>query len=56
MTSLSAFLSDQLGRKALSKPLRELCRYLVQALDEDGFLENEDIDAVCALGVPEELV
>ena len=26
MTSLSAFLSDQLGRKALSKPLRELCR------------------------------
>ena len=56
MTSLSAFLSDQLGRKALSKPLRELCRYLVQVLDEDGFLEQEDIDAVCALGVPQELV
>ena len=55
MTSLPAFLSDQLDRKALSKPLRELCRYLVQALDEDGFLEQEDIDAVCALGVPEEL-
>ena len=44
MTSLSAFLSDQLGRKALSKPLRELCRYLVQVLDEDGFLEQEDIE------------
>ena len=56
MTSLPAFLSDQLDRKALSKPLRELCRYLVQALDEDGFLEQEDIDAVCELGVPDALV
>ena len=56
MTSLSAFLSDQLGRKALSKPLRALCRYLVQVLAEDGFLEQEDIDAVCALGVPQKLV
>ncbi len=40
----------------LPKPLRELCQYLVQALDEDGFLEQEDIDAVCALGVPQEMV
>lgn len=56
MTSLQAFLSDQLSRKALSKPLHELCMYLAQALDKDGFLEQEDIDAVCALGVSQELV
>lgn len=56
LTSLPAFLSDQLDRRVLPKPLRELCQYLVQALDEDGFLEQEDIDAVCALGVPQEMV
>lgn len=56
LASLSAFLSDQLDRRALHTPLRELCMYLVEALDEDGFLEQADIDAAEAMGVPNALL
>lgn len=56
LLSLSAFLSDQLDRRALHAPLRELCGYLVEALDEDGFLEQADIDAAEAMGVPKALL
>lgn len=56
LASLSAFLSDQLDRRALHTPLRELCGYLVEALDDDGFLEQADIDAAEAMGIPKALL
>lgn len=55
-TSLTAQLNDQLERRRLAPPLRELCRYLVQLLNEDGYLEQEDIEDIQELGVPEELL
>lgn len=56
LTSLTMLLMDQLARKPLSDPLRKVCRYLVQALDEDGYLEQEDLDTLYSLGVPKPLV
>lgn len=55
VTSLRAFLIDQLDHISLPQPLRELCCYFIQTLDENGYLEQEDVDAVLALGVPEKL-
>lgn len=51
--TLAAFLYDQLDRIGLPKHKLTLCKYLVDMLDEDGYLEQEDIDAVLALGIPE---
>lgn len=55
LTSISAVLMERLERMSLPQPLRELCRYFIQALDENGYLEQEDIDAVVAMGVPERM-
>lgn len=55
LTSVSAVLMERLERMSLPQPLRELCRYFIQALDENGYLEQEDIDAVVAVGVPERM-
>lgn len=50
--TLSSFLSDQLERRQLPKPLLHLCRYLVDLLDEDGYLREEDLESVRALPIP----
>lgn len=54
--SLSAFLRDQLERKRLSKPLLALSVYLVELLDEDGFLTDEDLDGLQELKIPQMLI
>ncbi len=54
--SLTGFLRDQLERMALEKPLLELCRYLAYMVDEDGYLTEEDLQAVAHLRVPQELI
>ena len=54
--TLSAFLMDQLERRHLPKPTLALCRYLAELVDEDGFLDREDLASLSALGIPPELV
>ena len=54
--SLSAFLRDQLERLRLPKPLLALCEYFTELLDEEGYLEEADIESVRELGVPEGLI
>ena len=44
--SLSAFLCDQLDRKRLPKPLLALSRYIAELGDEDGWLNQEDLDGL----------
>jgi len=46
--SLSAFLCDQLERMGLEKPLLALCEYLARLVDEDGYLQQEDLDSLLA--------
>ena len=48
LESLSAFLCDQLDRKRLPKPLLALSRYIAEMVDEDGWLAQEDLDALLA--------
>ncbi|MBE6919458.1 MAG: RNA polymerase factor sigma-54 [Ruminococcaceae bacterium] len=54
--SLSAFLCDQLERMGLEKPLLALCEYLARLVDEDGYLQQEDLDSLAELEIPAELV
>lgn len=54
--SLSAFLRDQLDRLRLPKSLLALCRYLAELVDEDGYLEPEDLDSLADLKLPPELI
>lgn len=54
--SLSAFLRDQLDRLRLPKPLLALCRYLADLVDEDGYLEPEDLESLADLKLSNELV
>lgn len=56
LSSLSAFLRDQLERRKLSKPLLALTVYLAELVDEDGYLQPEDLDSLEALHLPEPLV
>lgn len=56
MESLSAFLRDQLERLGLEQQLLALCRYLAELVDEDGYLQQEDIDSLLELELPAELV
>lgn len=46
-----AFLFDQLERLRLSEPLLLLCKYLVELLDEDGYLERGDAEGLAELRV-----
>lgn len=55
LESLSAFLCDQLERLHLEKPMLQLCIYLARLVDEDGYLQQEDLDSVEELGVAPEL-
>ena len=54
--SLTAFLCDQLDRMRLEKPLAALCRYMAQLVDEDGYLAQEDMDALAELKIPAALI
>ena len=55
LEGLPAFLRDQLHRLRLSKPLRALCEYLAELVDEDGYLAQEDLDGLADLKIPREL-
>lgn len=54
--SLAAFLRDQLERRRLPKPLLALSLYIAELVDEDGYLDEGDLDGLRELGLPEELV
>ena len=54
--SLSAFLCDQLDRKRLPKPLLALSRYIAELVDEDGWLNQEDLDGLLDLKIPQALI
>jgi len=56
MESLPAFLRDQIHRLRLAKPLKALCDYLAELVDEDGYLSQEDLDGLTALKIPKALV
>ena len=56
LNSLSAFLCDQLDRRHLSGPLLALTKYMVQLLDEDGYLAQEDLDGLAELKIPQAMV
>lgn len=51
LESLSAFLCDQLERLALDKPLLALCQYMARLVDEDGYLQQEDLDSLQELPI-----
>lgn len=53
---LAGFLCDQLERMRLPKPLLALSKYLAELLDVDGRLDEEDLDGLRALKIPEELI
>lgn len=54
--SLTGFLCDQLERKRLPKPLLALSKYMVELLDEDGRLDEEDLEDLRRLKIPETLL
>ena len=54
--SLEAFLRDQLERQKLPKQVLAVAEYLAANLTEDGYLAEEDLEAVREMGVPAELV
>lgn len=53
---LPAFLWDQLERKGLPKPLLSLSKYMAGLLDADGRLEEEDLEALRGLNIPQALI
>lgn len=54
--SAEAFLRDQLERLPLEKEELALCRYLVDMLTPEGYLEQEDLGNLENLGISETLV
>lgn len=54
--SLEAFLRDQLERRKLPAQVLAVAEYLAANLTEDGYLTDEDLEAVRALNVPEALI
>lgn len=52
LTSLESFLRDQLARRKLPPKLLSLCTYLIELLDEDGFLPPEELEHLHHLGLP----
>jgi len=56
LTSLSAFLCDQLERLRLSKPLLALTKYMAELVDEDGYLLQEDLDGLLELKLPQAMI
>ncbi len=56
LDSLDAFLRDQLSRLRLPREMEALCRYMVQMVDEDGYLPQEELDSLQELRLPCEMV
>lgn len=56
LESLAAFLRDQLERRRLPKPLLALARYIAELVDEDGYLDNADLEGLRDLNIPETLI
>ena len=54
--SLEAFLRDQLDRQVLPRPLAALSRYIVEMVDEDGYLLQEDLNSLEELNIPSTLI
>ncbi len=56
LESLPAFLKDQLARQRLPKRMYSLCCYLADLLDENGYLEQADLDSLLRLHVSADMV
>ena len=56
LESLSAFLCDQLERLELDKSLLALCQYLARLVDEDGYLQSEDLESLREMEIPQALI
>ena len=56
MTSLSSSLTGQLEHRRLDKPTAALCRYMVELLDDNGYLDSEDMAAIQHLGIDPALI
>ena len=50
---LPAFLKDQLSAKKLPEALQAVCAYMAELVDPNGYLEEEDLDHLRQLGVPD---
>ncbi len=55
LDSLDAFLCDQISRLRLPREMEALCRYMVQLIDEDGYLLQEELDSLQDLRLPREM-
>ena len=53
LESLAAFLRDQLERRRLPKPLLALSKYIAEMVDEDGYLDDADLEGLRELKIPE---
>lgn len=56
LESLAAFLRDQLERMRLPKPLLALSKYIAEMVDEDGYLDDADLDGLRELKIPDTLI
>lgn len=56
LTSRESFLRDQLARRKLPPKLLSLCTYLIELLDEDGFLSPEELEHLHHLGLPDPML
>ena len=56
LDTLPAILLEQLEARALPKPLEALCAYMVELLDDDGYLQEEDLRHLTEVGVPDGLL
>jgi RNA polymerase sigma-54 factor len=56
LESLAAFLRDQLERRRLPKPLLALSKYIAEMVDEDGYLDDADLDGLRELKIPQPLI
>ena len=56
LTSRESFLRDQLARRKLPPKLLALCTYLIELLDEDGFLPPEELEHLHHLGLPDPML
>lgn len=56
MTSLTASLVEQLHRRRPDQQTMALCRYLMELLDENGYLDEEDLRALHQLDIDPQLI
>ena len=53
--SLSFFICYQLDNLNLSKPVYSICKYLAMMVDDNGYLDQNDIDNLIVRGVKEQM-